>query len=134
MSEFNQAEYDEAITLYDEAVYKAEIGNIDDAIDLAIRSSKIELHQGTAFRLSLWYSIKENRDEALKWAGLAFALNPRHSQIGLRFAEECNHRGNTDRAKEVLESVLRINQDFGPAKKLLAQLRDTHGSSDEVSS
>jgi len=61
-----------------------------------------------ALRLSAWYEIRNNREDAIFYTGRAIELEPGNTEVYRQAAIRLHSLGQSSRAKELLESGLRM--------------------------
>ena len=96
-----------------------ECKNVSEALELFQKSLALDKHFKTLEKISFCYQQLGSINTALKYIELAFNANPRNNKTAYIFAEQLKHNGNTAKAKEVLQSILKVNPSYKKAKVLL---------------
>ena len=115
----NHNSMDRAYRYYLAACTLLECKNVSEALELFQKSLALDKHFKTLEKISFCYQQLGSINTALKYIELAFNANPRNNKTAYIFAEQLKHNGNTAKAKEVLQSILKVNPSYKKAKVLL---------------
>lgn len=105
-------------------LYTSGLSETDDsrAFDTLLRSIRLRPHTKTAYHLSRRAHAQGDAASALGFAGLAYALNPRHDQSAVNLAQLLADLGAPERAWEIVGETLTRNPSYEPAWALLESL------------
>ena len=110
---------DRAYSYYLAACTLLECKNVSEALELFQKSLALDKHFKTLEKISFCYQQLGSINTALKYIELAFNANPRNNKTAYIFAEQLKRNGNTAKAKEILQSILKVNPSYKKAKMLL---------------
>lgn len=110
---------DRAYSYYLAACTLLKCKNVSEALKLFQKSLMLDKHFKTLEKISLCYQKLGSINMALKYIELAFDANSRNNKTAYIFAEQLKRNGNTAKAKEILQSILKVNPSYKKAKMLL---------------
>ena len=118
----NHNSMDRAYRYYLTACTLLECKNVSEALELFQKSLALDKQFKTLEKISLCYQQLGSIDLALEYIESAFNANPRNNKTAYIFAEQLKRKGNTAKAKEVLQFILKVNPSYKKAKMLLMRL------------
>ena len=118
----NHNSMDRAYRYYLAACTLLECKNASEALELFQKSLALDKHFKTLEKISLCHQQLGSIDLALEYIESAFNANPRNNKTAYIFAEQLKRNGNTAKAKEVLQFILKVNPSYKKAKMLLNEI------------
>ena len=118
----NHNSMDRAYRHYLAACTLLECKNVSEALELFQKSLALDKHFKTLGKISLCYQQLGSIDLALEYIESAFNANPRNNKTAYIFAEQLKRNGNTAKAKEVLQFILKVNPSYKKAEMLLNEI------------
>ena len=115
----NHNSMDRAYRYYLAACTLLECKNASEALELFLKLLALDKHFKTLGKISLCYQQLGSINLALEYIESAFNANPRNNKTAYIFAEQLKRNGNTAKAKEILQSILKVNPSYKKAKMLL---------------
>ena len=115
----NHNSMDRAYRYYLAACTLLECKNASEALELFLKLLALDKHFKTLGKISLCYQQLGSINLALEYIESAFNGNPRNNKTAYIFAEQLKRNGNTAKAKEILQSILKVNPSYKKAKMLL---------------
>lgn len=116
-------EYLKGMQAYDEERYELALRHFRE-------SSRIDKHFKTWQRIAQALEKLGRAREAEEYYERAHQANPANSQVSVDYARVLLANQRIDEAVELLEDVLRTNTTYGPAKRLIAQVKEERGSAE----
>lgn len=113
---------DRAYRYYLAACTLLECKNASEALELFLKLLALDKHFKTLGKISLCYQQLGSINLALEYIESAFNANPRNNKTAYIFAEQLKRNGNTAKAKEVLQFILKVNPSYKKAEMLLNEL------------
>jgi len=90
-----------------------------ESLELNEHFKSYELLGGICLKQGDWVQARQYLEKA-------YALNPRNDKTATLLAETLSAQGDSIKAIRVLEGMLLRNQNYGPAQKLLKQLKEEY--------
>lgn len=109
----------EAEELYNAGRLAYEAGRLNEAMDLLERSLRLQDHFKSRELLAACCAAVGDTVAALANLELAYQLNEKSSKTACLLAKALLDAGNPGRAREIVETCLRLDKDYGPAKRFL---------------
>lgn len=97
-------------------------GHLDDAIINFNESLMLEEHFKTYQKKAEILEKKGLYEESYNALEKAYNLNPSNDNVATAFSKMLQKNGNSDKAIEILNAILKRNPTYSPAKKILEQL------------
>ena len=112
----------EAEELYNEGRLAYHAGRFNEAIGWFKSSLRLQEHFKSREMLAACCAAVGDTDAALANLELAYQLNEKSSKTACLLAKALLDAGNPGRAREIVETCLRLDSDYGPAKRFLEGL------------
>lgn len=109
----------QAIDFYYSGIDEVRKGNFQEAIQYLEHSSQMDEHYKTYEWLYLIWKKLGNSEKAFPCLEKAFALNPSSDSVSVSYAGELALRGETAKAREILQETIQRNATYLPAVRLL---------------
>lgn len=109
---------DKSYELYCQGLDQFEKGNLDESLDLFLESLSLNRHFKTFERIYNIYVQKGMKKEAFEAITNAYNENTKNLKVACEYAKVLSMNGELKRALSIIEGILRINSNYGPAKKL----------------
>ena len=113
---------DEEIALFYAGRGEYEKGNFQKAMQYLEQSSQMDEHYKTYEILYLCWKNLGEPEKAFNCLEHSFALNPHCDKVAVKFAQELALRGETAKAREILNDTIRRNKTYLPAVRLLEKI------------
>ena len=110
---------DEEIVLFYAGREAYEKGNFQKAIEYLEQSSQMDEHYKTYEILYLSWKKLGEPEKAFTCLKRSFALNPHCDKVAVEYAGELASRGETAKAKDILNDTIQRNKTYRPAVRLL---------------
>ena len=113
---------DEEIVLFYAGRGAYEKGDFQKAIEYLEQSRQMDEHYKTYEILYLcWKNLGES-EKAFSCLEHSFALNPHCDKVAVEYAKELAGKGETAKAREILQETVKRNSSYQPAFRLLQQI------------
>jgi len=95
----------------------------EKALEYFVKSNNIESHFKTYERMCYCYKKLNKMVEARECIENAYKMNGNNDKVAVEYAEFLIQEGRIELAKNLLINILQRNNSYGPANKLLADIK-----------
>jgi Flp pilus assembly protein TadD len=106
-------------------------GDAEAAVPVLLEAFELDPHPATARKLAAAFEHLGRQPEADQYWAAAYSLAPNNDAVAVGYAGALVRGGDTLRAREVLAAVLRRNDSYGPAQRLLDQIKERPGTGEQ---
>jgi tetratricopeptide (TPR) repeat protein len=114
--------YEESYLLYQRGLEYFKMGDYQSSLGCFLKSNELDEHSRTFTRIYECLIKLGRNDEAKPYIEKAYMKNPNHDKVTIQYVETLIHEGKFNEAKDILDKLLKRNESYNPAKKLLERI------------